>query len=269
MIEFIIPTLARIDKQITLKNIPEKYHADYVTLVVQEQEYDEVVSKYPNVNVWKLPAGTNGLAITRALIAEKWKGKRYFCADDDLKFLRIDLETMKEKKGYNDDDFDDMVREIEEKMDEGYIHGGLSVHNTPPTDERFNFCSRIWTNVWYSEKCPVDDITWYVDNKQCAQDFFVNLQLLTKGYPNVCHNHFRVRTSATNAKGGVEVYRTIEWHNKWQQFLGETFPDFVEVYEKVQTSGPWAGLPKKAVRIKWKKAYESSQRNETSLEDFF
>jgi hypothetical protein len=268
MIEIVIPTLGRVDKQVTLGNIPEKYN-EYVTLVVQEHEYEEMKTKYPHVNVWCLPSGTSGMGITRKLVAEKWEGKRYFCPDDDLKFIRINLETSKDQGEFTEDDFDDMIREIETKMDEGYIHGGLSVHNTPPPDEPFNFCGRIWTNVWYSDKMPIHDVVWYVDPKQTAQDFYVNLQLLTQGHQNVCHNHFRVRTSATNAAGGVGTYRTIEWNNKWQQFLADEFPEFVEVYEKVQASGPWAGMPKKAVKIKWKKAYESSKIDEVSLDEFF
>jgi|SRR6056300_547421 len=268
MIDLVIPTLGRIDKQVTLLNIPEKYH-NRTTLVVQEQEYDEIVSKYPSVNVFKLPSGTEGLALTRAIIAKEWRGKRYFCFDDDLKFLRIDTNTMKAQKVFAESDFDDMIQSVESQMDSGYVHGGLSFHNTPPVPNPYNYCTRMWTNVWYSENLPVDDIEWYVHNKQCAQDFYVNLQLLTSGYPNVVCNHFRVNASATNAKGGVEIYRTIEWHNKWQEFLGEKFPKYVEVYEKVQASGPWKGLPKKAVKIKWKKAYEDSQVSDASLESFF
>lgn len=268
MIEIIIPTLGRVDKQITLASVPEKYHS-FVTLIAQEHEYDELTEKYPTANVWCLPSGTEGLALTRAIIAEEWKGKRYFCMDDDLKFLRIDTDTMKAKKGFDESDFDDMIAEVEGKMDEGYVHGGLSVHNTPPAEQQFNYNSRIWTNVWYSENMDPSGVTWYVHNKQCAQDFYVNLQLLTTGHQNVVHNHFRVNTSATNAPGGVAAYRTIEWNNKWQQFLADEFPDFVEVYEKVQASGPWAGMPKKAVKIKWKKAYESSIKPESTLEDFF
>jgi hypothetical protein len=267
-IDIIIPTLGRVDKQITLSNIPEKYH-DRVYLVVQEHEYDEMCKKYTTPNIWKLPSGTNGLALTRGIIAKEWAGKRYLCADDDIQFLRIDKSTMKAKKPFLESDFDDMINQVEQKMDEGYVHGGLSFHNTPPQENEFNECGRMWTNVFYSEKLPVDDITWHVDNKQCAQDFYVNLQLLTKGYPSIIFNHFRVNASATNAPGGVELYRTIEWHNKWQQFLADQFPRYVEVYEKVQASGPWKGLPKKAVKIKWKKAYEDNKKVESTLEDFF
>lgn len=266
--DFVIPTLGRVDKQITLKNIPEKYHAN-TYLVVQEHEYDEMVEKYPTANVWKLPSGTEGLALTRAIIAQQWEGERYFCLDDDLKFVRLNPETLKANREITEQDFDDMIRMVEEKMDEGYVHGGLAVNNTPPSPEPFNYCSRIYTNVFYSEKLPVSEVTWYVDKKQCAQDFYVNLQLLTKGYQNVVFNHFRVDTAATNAKGGVETYRTIEWNNKWQDFIAESFPQFAETYEKVQASGPWAGKVKKALRIKWKKAYESSKNNDADLSEFF
>ena len=102
------------------------------------------------------------------------------------------------------------------------------------------------------------------------EDFYVTLQLLTNGYQNVIFNHARVNPSATNAKGGCETYRTIENHNRGQEILAEKFPDFVEVYEKEQTTGPWKGMKKKALKIKWKQAYESSKsKGNASLDEFF
>ncbi len=264
ILEFVIPTLGRCDNQITLDNIPAKYHSN-TTLVVQEHEYDYMVKKYPSVNVWKLPSGTKGIAMTRKQIGQHWKGKRIWVMDDDLKFVTINSEL--KGKPSVEAEFDKMVCDINRFMDEGFVHGGLSTHNTPPQDKEFSFNTRIYTNVFYSEKFDPDMIDWGEKYTLMPEDFYVTLQLLTTGHKNVVFNWMRVNPSPTNAKGGCETYRTLENHNRGQEILAEKFPDFVEVYQKEQTSGPWKGLQKNALKIKWKQAYESSQRN--SLDDFF
>jgi hypothetical protein len=265
MIEIIIPTLGRCDNQITLESIPDSYKKQ-VTLVVQEQEYDYMKEKYGDTcSVWKLPAGTKGIAWTRKHISEHWKGKKVFIMDDDLKFVKLDADL--KGKPPTDEQFAEMIDQVERFMNDGYVHGSLGTHNTPPSPKPYSFNSRMYTNVFYSHEFDPSEIDWGTDYELMPEDFYVNLQLLTTGFKNVVFNHFRVNPSATNAKGGCETFRTIENHNRGQEILGEKFPQFVEVYEKEQTSGPWAGKKKKALKIKWKKAYESSKVN--ALDGFF
>jgi len=264
MLEIIIPTLGRIDKQKTLSNIPEKYKS-LVTLVVQEHEYEDMKVKYPDIKVWQLPSGTKGIAKTRKEIAYHWKGKRIWVMDDDLQFVKLDEQL----KGHppTSEDFYNCLIQIESWMNDGYIHGGLQTHNTPPSEKAWNFNTRVYTNVFYSERLVPEDIDWGEEYELMPEDFYVNLQLLTTGHQNVVFQHFRVRTSDTQSKGGCESFRTLENHNRGQEILAAKFPRFVEVYEKEVTSGPWEGKKKNALKIQWKKAYESSQYN--TLESFF
>lgn len=269
MLEIIIPTLGRQDSQITLNNLPEKWQKA-TTLVVQEHEYDEMVDKYGDVcSVWKLPAETKGISWTRKHIADNWKGKRIFVMDDDLKFVQLQHNGEK-MVGANatEENFDFAMSEVERLMDEGIVHGGFGVNNTPPSENPYNYNSRVWTNMFFSDEVP--EVDFGTEYELLPEDFYVTLQLLTKGYENVCFNHFRVNPSATNAKGGCETFRTIENHNRGQEILAEKFPEFVTVTSKTQTSGPWAGKEKKALSVKWKKAYESSQAVVSlSLDGFF
>lgn len=265
-IEIIIPTLARCDNQVTLANIPESFHHT-VTLVVQEHEYDYMRNKYTSCSVWKLPSGTKGIAKTRKEIGKNWKGKRIFVMDDDLKFVQIDS-SLKGKPA-TEQQFKEALLKIEKFMDDGFVHGGLSTHNTPPQENEFSYNTRVYTNVFYSDKFDPESVDWGDAYELMPEDFYLTLQLLTTGFKNVVFNHFRVNPSATNAKGGCETFRTIENHNRGQEILAEKFPKFVEVYEKEQTSGPWKGLKKKALKIKWKQAYESSQGGDGDLSEFF
>lgn len=267
MLEIIIPTLGRCDNQITLSSLPDKWKKK-TTLVVQEHEYDYMLSKYGSIcSVWKLPPGTKGIAWTRKHIADNWKSKNIFVMDDDLKFVQ--LKPSGEKfVGSNptEEEFDFVMSEVLRHMSEGIVHGGFTVNNTPPVDTPYNYNSRIWTNVFYSKDFPVDQINFGTDYVLMPEDFYVNLQLLTKGYKNVLFNHFRVSPSATNAKGGCAEFRTIENHNRGQEILAELFPQFVTVTSKVQSTGPWAGKEKKALSVQWKKAFDSSQQS--SLDAF-
>ena len=262
----IIPTLGRVENQVTLANIPESYHKD-VVLVVQEHEYEVMCEKYTNVRVWKLPAGTKGIAWTRYHIAKEFSGQRNFIMDDDLKFVKIDPDQLKATT-FGEAEFGEMIDQIDQKMDE-YVFGGLSTHNTPPNAKPFSECTRIYTNVFYNEKFDPDTIDWGTDHVLMPEDFHVTLQLLEAGVANVVFNHFRANPSATQSKGGCETFRTLENHNRGQEILAELHPEFVTVYEKEVPNGPWKGLMKKALKIKWKQAYESSRVDEMSLEEFF
>jgi hypothetical protein len=266
-LEIIIPTLGRCDNQITLNSIPAKFH-HIVTLVVQDHEYQYMQTKYPTCNVWQLPLGTKGIAKTRKEIAQHWKGKAIYVMDDDLKFVTINSEL--KGKPMSDDEFEKFLINVRKFMDEGYVHGGMSTQTTPPDPKPYSFNTRVWTNVFYSENFNPDEIDFGEEYIMMPEDFYVTLQLLTTGYQNVVFNHCRVSPSATNAKGGCETYRTIENHNIGQDILASKFPKFVTVYEKEQTSGPWKGLKKKALKIRWKQAYLSSKSNEpSSLDEFF
>jgi len=256
MIQIAIPTLGRLDRQVTYKQIPEDYW-NFICLWVQGHEFDEAKKKHPDVQVQCLPPKTKGIALTRKIIAKHYAGKRHWVLDDDLKFVRMDAELKAQKM--QPKNWQTLFEQINKVLDGGYIHGSLSTHNTPPNPKPLSFNTRMYTNVFYGERFDPSKIDWGEQYELMPEDFYVNLQLLTRGFQNVVFNHYRVNPSATNAKGGCETYRTIELHNRGQEILAEKFPKFVQVYKKVQTSGPWAGKEKAALKIKWKQAYLSSK----------
>ncbi len=153
-------------------------------------------------------------------------------------------------------------------IDEGIAYGGLlpawvipDVKQWPVRENQ-----RIMTNVFYSGKKIPRDIQW--NRVVAAEDFDVTLQLLSRGFKNRISAKYMVTCSETNAEGGCSTWRTLEVHNEAQLRLAELWPDFITVREKKVTSGPWKGQIKLATTIQHKKAYESSQK-EQSLETFF
>lgn len=279
MIDYIIiPTLGRMDKQITYNTLPEKYK-ERTRLVVQEHEYDQMAEMYGSERVLKLPSHIKRIAPTREWIFDQFKEHRHIVFDDDLFFCVKDpnenptqeQSTKWLTRYFDEQDFDDAFHLIESWMDEGYAFGGLQpawvipdVRNWPYREN-----TRIMTNCFFDGPRIPRDLEWYrVDS---GEDFDLNLQLLTRGYKNIVSTRYVVRCSATQTKGGCSEWRDLNLHNECQLKLQELWPDFIRVKEKEVTTGAWAGHKKLSLHILHKKAYESSQSNESTggLDEFF
>lgn len=271
MIEHIvIPTLGRMDKQITYKNIPQKYK-DITTFVVQDHEYEPMNERYPG-KVLRLPIEINRIAPTREWIFNHFKDTKHFVFDDDLDFVVKEPNpgegTKWLSRRFTDQDFDDAFNLCSAWIDEGIVYGGfLPVWVIPDASQwPVRECQRIMTNVFYNGPKVPRDLQW--NRVAAAEDFDVNLQMLTRGFKNRISAKYMVTCSETNAEGGCSTWRTIEVHNDAQKQLAQLWPDFVKLTEKKVESGPWKGLVKYGTIIQHKKAYESSQ-NTGSLEEFF
>lgn len=265
----IIPTLGRMDKQVTYNNLPQKYK-DITTFVVQSHEYAEMRDRYGSAVV-SLPDNINRIAPTREWIFNEYRDARHMVFDDDLDFVVKEPNpgegTKWLSRRFTEQDFDNAFGLIESWMDEGIVYGGFLPAWVIPDVKQWPVreCQRIMTNVFYDGPKVPRDIQW--TRVPAAEDFDVNLQLLTRGFKNRISAKYMVTCSETNAEGGCSTWRTLEVHNESQRKLAELWPDFVAVREKEVPSGPWKGQVKLATTIQHKKAYESSQVN--SLEEFF
>lgn len=273
MIELIIiPTLGRMDKQITYNSLPSKYKA-MTFFVVQSHEYEEMNKRYPG-KVLCLPEKINRIAPTREWIFNKFKDYDHIIFDDDLEFVVKEPNpgegTKWLSRKFTEQDFNDAFGLINSWIEEGICYGGfLPAWVIPDVDQwpiREN--QRIMTNVFYAGGKIPNDIEW--NRVAAAEDFDVNLQLLTRGFKNRISAKYMVTCSETNATGGCSTWRTLDVHNDAQRKLAELWPDFVKIREKTVPSGPWKGQMKLATTIQHKKAYESSQKkDDSSLENFF
>lgn len=267
----VIPTLGRMDKQVTYGNLPQKYK-DITTFVVQEHEYDEMDKRYPG-KVLRLPAEINRIAPTREWIFNRFRDSRHFVFDDDLDFVVKEPNpgegTKWLSRKFTDQDFDDAFGLCDQWIDEGIAYGGFLPAWVIPDVKQWPVreCQRIMTNVFYDGPRIPTDIEW--NRVAAAEDFDVNLQLLTRGFKNRISAKYMVTCSETNAAGGCSTWRTIEVHNDAQKKLADLWPNFIKLTEKKVPSGPWKGLTKYGTVIQHKKAYESSQKSTDTLESFF
>ena len=260
MIQLVIPTYKRLNNQITLKSIPKRFRK-HVTLVVQPQEEEGAFKIHPNIFV--LSGNDIGIAQTRKEIAQEWgchRKVRHWVLDDDLKILKHTevRDGRLEKSPINSRTFLECIDEIENAMNEGFFHGGIGTTlNNPIGKYPYNDNFRIIASVFYDGLVLCDifkEIDWLLDG---AEDFYVNLQLLTKGMKNRVIYKFTTDPGQSNATGGCSTYRDIEFHNNACRKLAEKFPDYVTLRMKVLKSGPWKGIEKAAVVCRWKDAYNS------------
>lgn len=289
MIERIyIPTYRRINKQTTYDNLP-KHWQEKTVLVVCQDEYDELSKKYNCVVCpcqGKEPPGEDplkyGLSPTRLWIAKHAGQIKYGVLDDDImefvytrrpsepdshKLTNTVFSIKRLTEGY-EHVFDEMMKTLDEWLDE-FVTVGLEVTWNPPFDTDYKDCWRQTTNHFFNGKTlPVDDIDF--TSLKCAQDYYILLQLLTKGYKNRVSMRYRVRPALTQASGGCAEYRTFDVHNNAMKQLRDAFPEFVKLKEKIAKNGKWGGAPKLAANIQWKKAWKSSQEEKhATLENLF
>lgn len=224
-----------------------------------------------------------GLSPTREWIARHAGNIKYAVLDDDIAEF-VYTARPSERSNYRlvnspfgmttmepgfENVFDEMMDTIDKWLDE-YVQCGLEVTWNPPFEDDYKDCWRQTTNHFYNGATfPTDEIDF--TSLTCAQDYFILLQCLTKGYPNRVSLRYRVRPALTQAAGGCQEYRTLDVHNDSMRKLQQFFPEFVTLKEKVAKGGEWGGKTKLAATIQWKKAYKSSQQKEeaSSLKAFF
>ncbi len=269
--DIIIATFRRLHKQISLNNFPEEYKPR-VCLVVQPQEEEE--ARKVHSNVWVLSEDNIGYANTIKEITYEWSVNRktnFWMMDDDLDFYQNFPEGDKghKEKMILSEHFDEMLMETEKWFSEGIIHAALGTTWVMPWDKQpYLNNSRVCGNKFYNGKELAkiwNDIDWV----GCcgAEDFYVTIQLLTKGFPNKVWYKYVVSPGPSYDEGGCSDYRDLEYHNNSCKELASKFPEFVRLKENIVKSGPWKGIPKLGCHVQWKKAYESSQKS--SLTEFF
>ena len=270
MMELVIPTFKRLNSQITLSNIPDSL-LENVTLVVQPQE--EVEARKIHHNIFVVSGDNIGFAKTIRDLTYEFavnRQSRFWILDDDLKFLRhykkddgkLKKEPMIEK------DFVEVLERTNKWIDGGFPHGAFGTTWNNPLD-KFPYIenSRIMTNKYYDGKV-ISKVWNDIDWEGCcgAEDFYVTLQLLTKGHPNRVWYEFVVDAGASHKDGGCSDYRDAEYHNQSCIELQKKFPQFVTLKYKEDNSPNMKGTLLAKSKIQWKKAYQSSQVN--TLEEF-
>lgn len=255
-VKFIIPTYKRVKQQLTYKAIPDKYKNDII-FVVREEEYEDMKKEYPNNQVLKLSSNVDNISKTRQWILDKFRQDKVWMLDDNISsFIKVVKVNDKHKKEQlTIEEFDNLLNRINELLN-NYVHGALTVAGiSMPYHKPLNINSRIMANIFADfSKWPLDV---RYDDCDTSEDFYVNLQLLTRGYQNAVIEDNNICKLARQ-KGGCNSYRDPTYHNTQLKKLNSLYPNFTKLSTKINKSGSWKGKEVCKITCYWKKAYLST-----------
>ena len=280
MIEKIfIPTVNRVDNQITYNNLPIELRKK-VTMVVQEWEknqyqYDcDYLVLPPEINL----SDYYCLPKTRKFIYDAGKNMKYAVIDDDIVFGKRNSKYWsgtsnmeKSKRKSTDSEIIEMFEMYDSWLDEDDVTVcGCSHNENPPTGTHYvnnsSLSSALWINGSdFKDILPTLDLT----SVKVAEDTCFLLSLLTRGYGNRVSQEYVFFNKSVHSKLKSTVWdeQTFENTLKDHQKLATMFPGLFEVlYEENgnRVQGGFRNYGK--TKTYWSKAYKKSKIN--SLEKF-
>ena len=276
MIERIfIPTLNRVDKQITLERLP-KVLQEKVTLVVQHWERP----KYNyDVAYLVLPKNLDTsdylcLAKTREIIYEEGKYMKYAIIDDDITFTRRNQKRWgnpsnmeKTQRKCNDQDHIDMFNTFSRWLDDPSVtFGGCSHLENIPATKEYKENTSIGSAVWFNGN-DFRDILHDLPTTivKYSEDTLFFLSLLSRGFGNRISTEYAFENKSVHGKINSDVWDESTHKEVWADHkkIEEMFPNFYKVLldengERVK--GGYRDFGK--VRVQWNKCFKSSQQQQ-------
>lgn len=248
-----ILTHGRRHRQTTFDNLPRKWQ-EHVTFVIQTSEAHKWEDSGQHLHF--LPPEVTNLHQTRQYLLEREYIDQWVEMDDDVVFSRRRTDDPTKFRPMEDEDFDHMFAEMENKLAEGYPLVGISPReganrNTEP----FLYCTRQ-TRIHGVNREAINKFggRWDMLRSPGPEDFCMLLQAFTSGEENCVLNNYCHNQGGSNTSGGCSTYRTMAVHNDACQHLAELFPQFVTVVQKHSDdpNDEWGN--RQDVRVQWKKA---------------
>lgn len=265
-----IPTVNRVDQQITYNGLPDDLK-ERVTMVVQAWERSQY--KY-DCNYLVLPEAINltdrlCLAKTRAIIYKEARNEKYAVLDDDLTFKRRNSKRFtgisnmeKSSRNATHDDIREMFNQFSIWLDDPKVTicGPTQIQNIPATVAYRNntsMTSGIFVNG-SDFSLILDDLP--LSEVRYGEDTLFFLSLLTRGYGNRASQEFCFSNNSLTGKLKEGVWDGTTFEEVWDDHkrIAEIYPDFfnIEVDEKGdRVKGGFRGYGK--VKTFWAKAYKS------------
>lgn len=255
-----IPTMGRVDNQITLSDLAT--HPDLLKmtkLVVRDFEFDDYDFTHGDkVEVIALPSDIEDIGQTRQWIVDNCPTDYLIMLDDDLRFYKRLPESVSLR--YTDgEQLYAMFEELLEWMEfDGVPITGISARQgNNRVEGRYSEVTRqMFAHGVDVQKFK--ELGLRYDNLKLMEDFHLLLSLFTQGHKNRIFYEYCCGQPESNADGGCSTYRTGEAQKEAAESLEFDFPDFVTVVIKKPKTG-WKGMEERHdVRVQWKKAYQSS-----------
>lgn len=273
-----IPTLHRVDNQITYNGLPDSLK-ERVVFVVQAWERDQYTydNEYLVLPDWITPDSSRPLAHTRKVILEAARNQRYAMIDDDIIFKRRNAKYWTgtsnmemSKRVATDDDVINMFDTFDAWLDEDSVtFCGPGFIENPPSGKPFSNNTSMSSAFWFDGpkfSHVLDELP--ITETKVAQDAVLILSLLTRGFGNRSSTEFCMENKSVVTKMDSAIWdtQTKETVMRDHKRIEELFPGlFVILYDESgdRVSGGFRNYGKS--RIHWSKAFKQSQRNEIDL----
>ena len=252
-----IPTLGRVDKQITWESLPD-FLKEITVLVVQPKEKD----LHGNKPILVLPENDIGISKTRKWIMDN-AGKSIFgMMDDDIRFIKRFSESPT-KRPLTQHDWKEFYDVTSEWLQDEVSFVGIRRGNLPPVGKDWIENSETIVVTFYNgSKLPdTDELNWNHD--LLSEDINLHLQLLLKGHKNRVWSKFGYVGKWAQDGGCQEGpnKRTVDLINRSHEKLIQTYPDFVKWKTKggVQVFGNRQFIGHKMIKCLYNKAAKYSE----------
>ena len=231
-----IPTLARADKQITLRSIPKSW-LSRTHFVVCKNEVEEYKKKH-DVDV--MSVAELGTAPARQHIIDNAHGKYVLMLDDDMTFSFRKEDSSIKLTRCTEKDIMDMFQLLYSWLEEGFVHVGVSQRGgnnyvLEEYKENTRMNNAYAYNVEEFRKTPAKF------RLTGMEDFDVTLTLLEQGLPNRVTYKYCWDQKGSGTEGGCSVYRTYQMQKKVAHKLYKLHPNLVRIVSKESKTG-WKSL---------------------------
>lgn len=274
-----IPTVNRVDEQITFNGLPNQLKKR-VTMVVQAWERSQY--NY-DCEYLVLPEEINlsdrlCLAKTRAFIYHEARDLKYAVLDDDISFKRRNSKRFsgisnmeKSSRAATPDDILEMFELFTNWLDEPSVTmcGPSQIQNIP-AKETFRNNTSVFSAVFINgpdfrdilDELPLTVVRYF-------EDVLFNLSLLTRGYGNRSSQEFCFFNNSLTGKIAEGVWADAEFDDVWADHkkIADLFPDFFKIAlneNGERLEGGFRNFGK--VKTLWRKAYKSSQNGKILFE---
>jgi hypothetical protein len=261
-----VPTLARVERQIFVRNMPREFHK-YVHFYAPDSECADLE------RVWKgttaHPTKQEGhMGVKRQMMLDDAKGI-VLMADDDVRITGTTWDKTKSQAkadGYLGANNVELWYKFFSLMKD-CVRGGMGMCGVTYASQVWQTSRRAWmkqatgpSRLWgiYAINARMaKQFNFRFDNLRCMEDFDFNLQMLRSGVPTGILTTYVWNQPGSNVAGGCSTYRTQSVQAEAARGLESRHPNFVTIVEKESN---WEGdMQEKRIdcRIAWAKAAEA------------
>lgn len=265
--QLVIPTYGRPRRQTTLAALPKDLRREVllVTSDPAEAEFLAHAWRADKVRVKNAPVAT--IADKRQWILENVPGDVFMLDDDMVFYRRCPVEhrvyegRWRANPGHKTLSLDyvsdrglvDLFQDLELNLAR---HGLVGIssrfgNDCEPVEHRSG-ANRLMHGFGYRKKLIPKKFRF--SDVMFREDFHLALTMYKQGHASYQRYDWCVAPGAYGAPGGCSSERTVPLSNKAAEKLAELHAPFVAVVDK-----PYKGVPRKEVRVQWKKALETAR----------